>query len=119
MLVAASGFEEFGEPAYLEKIGKKIVTLEQAFNVREGFSRKDDTLPSRFLSEPLENAGAATGQVVRKLDALLDEYSAAMGYTQQGIPTVRTNRTGEAKGLRWRKEVSGQNGSLELVLLAD
>ena len=88
MLVAASGFNEFGDPAYLEKLGERIVTLERAFNVREGFSRKDDTLPSRFLTEPLKKAGAATGEVVRKLDVLLDEYYAAMGYTEQGIPTV-------------------------------
>ena len=92
MLVAASGFEEFGEPAYLEKLGERIVTLERVFNVREGFSRKDDTLPSRFLTEPLEKAGPATGETVRKLDVLLDEYYAAMGYTQQGIPTVKRLR---------------------------
>ena len=92
MLVAASGFEEFGEPAYLEKLGERIVTLERAFNVREGFSRKDDTLPSRFLTEPLEKAGPATGEIVRKLDNLLDEYYAAMGYTHQGIPTVERLR---------------------------
>lgn len=92
MLVAASGFDEFGEPAYLEKIGERIVTLERAFNVREGFSRKDDTLPSRFLTEPLERAGPATGEIVRKLDILLDEYYAAMGYTRQGIPTVERLR---------------------------
>ena len=88
LLVAASGFEELGEPAYLEKIGERIVTLERAFNVREGFGRKDDTLPSRFLTEPLEKAGQATGETVRNLDTLLDEYYDTMSYTRQGIPTV-------------------------------
>jgi aldehyde:ferredoxin oxidoreductase len=88
MLVAASGLDEFGEPAYLEKLGERIVTLERAFNVREGFSRKNDTLPTRFLTEPLQKAGPATGEVVHKLDVLLDEYYAAMGYTRQGIPTI-------------------------------
>ena len=66
--------------------------IERAFNVREGFARKDDTLPSRFLIEPLAKAGPATGQVVCKLDLLLDEYYNAMGYTRQGIPSTEKLR---------------------------
>jgi len=89
LLVAATGIEEFGDQAYLDKAGERILCLERAFNVREGFSRKDDTLPSRFLTEPLENAGPATGQIVRKLDTLLDEYYDAAGCTRNGIPTAQ------------------------------
>ncbi|HEY54735.1 MAG TPA: aldehyde ferredoxin oxidoreductase family protein [Dehalococcoidia bacterium] len=88
ILVAATGFEEFGDPAYLNQIGERILCLERSFNVREGFNRKDDTLPKRMLTEPLENAGPATGQVFRKLDTLLDEYYDALGYTRQGIPSA-------------------------------
>jgi aldehyde:ferredoxin oxidoreductase len=88
LLVAATGFAEFADPAYLNRIGEKILCLERSFNVREGFGRKDDTLPSRMLTEPLPNAGPATGQVIRKLDTLLDEYYDALGYTHQGIPSV-------------------------------
>ncbi len=92
LLVAATGIEEFGDLDYLDKVGERIVTLERAFNVREGFSRKDDTLPSRFLTEPLKNAGPATGETVRKLDTLIDEYYDAMGYTSNGIPTAQRLR---------------------------
>ena len=88
LLVAATGFNEFGDPAYLNKIGERIICLERLFNVREGFSRKDDTLPARMLTEPLKNAGPATGQVIRKLDTLLGEYYDALGYTHNGIPSV-------------------------------
>ncbi len=88
ILVAATGFEEFGDPAYLNQIGERVLCLERYFNVRDGFSRKDDTLPKRMLTEPLENAGPATGQVFRKLDTLLDEYYDALGYTKQGIPSA-------------------------------
>lgn len=87
-LVAATGFDEFGDPTYLDQIGERIICLERLFNVREGFSRKDDTLPARMLTEPLKNAGPATGQVIRKLDTLLDEYYDAFGYTRQGIPSI-------------------------------
>jgi aldehyde:ferredoxin oxidoreductase len=88
LLVAATGFNEFGDPAYLDQIGERIICLERSFNVRDGFSRKDDTLPTRMLTEPLKNAGPATGQVIRKLDTLLDEYYDALGYTRQGIPSM-------------------------------
>jgi aldehyde:ferredoxin oxidoreductase len=88
LLVAATGFNEFGAPAYLDQIGERIICLERSFNVREGFSRKDDTLPARMLTEPLKNAGPSTGQVIQKLDTLLDEYYQAFGYIRQGIPSI-------------------------------
>jgi aldehyde:ferredoxin oxidoreductase len=87
LLKTATGMEEFGDTAYLDKVGERIVTLERCFNVREGFSRKEDTLPQRILKEPLKNAGPATGEVFRAFDALLDEYYAALGYDHLGIPT--------------------------------
>jgi aldehyde:ferredoxin oxidoreductase len=86
-LAAATGYEEFADPAFLNLVGERIVCLERCFNVREGFSRKDDTLPDRMLHEPLPDAGPATGQMIRDLDGLLDEYYAALGYNNEGIPT--------------------------------
>jgi aldehyde:ferredoxin oxidoreductase len=90
LLSYGAGCSELMEEKTLRKVGERIVCLERCFNVREGFSRKDDTLPKRMQSSPLENAGPATGQVVRNLDALLDEYYDALGYSRQGIPTDAT-----------------------------
>ncbi len=87
LLASASGYEEFRDPAYVEKVGERIVCLERCFNVREGFGRKEDTLPQRMFREPLLNAGEATGQMIRKMDTLLDEYYEAFGYNKEGIPT--------------------------------
>jgi len=87
LLVSATGFKEFGDPAYVEKIGERTLCLERCFNVREGFDRKDDTLPKRMRTEPLKDAGPATGQVFKNLDGLLDEFYDALGYTRQGIPS--------------------------------
>jgi aldehyde:ferredoxin oxidoreductase len=87
LLTSASGYEELRDLAYFEKVGERIVCLERCFNVREGFDRKDDTLPQRMYTEPLLNAGEATGQMIRKMDTLLDEYYEAFGYDQRGIPT--------------------------------
>jgi len=71
---------------HLFKVGERIYNLERAFNVREGFSRKDDTFPLRITSEPLKNAGPAEGQVLRKPAALLDEYYQFRGWDENGIP---------------------------------
>jgi len=88
LLVMATGFKEFADPAYVEKVGERTLCLERCFNVREGFDRKDDTLPKRMRTEPLQNAGPATGQVFGNLDGLLDEYYDALGYTRNGIPSA-------------------------------
>ena len=101
LVVAATGFEEFGDPAYLDRVADRVLCLERAFIVRDGFSRKDDTLPTRLLTEPLEDAGPATGQIVRNLDGLIDEYYDAAGYTRNGIPTPQ-----KLRGLGLEKVIS-------------
>jgi aldehyde:ferredoxin oxidoreductase len=87
LYASAAGLREFEDVGYLRLVGERIICLERCFNVREGFSRRDDTLPERMLTEPLANAGPATGEVVRNLDGLLDEYYRSLGYSQDGIPT--------------------------------
>jgi aldehyde:ferredoxin oxidoreductase len=88
LLFAASGFEDFEDVNNLLRIGERIVCLERCFNVREGFRRKDDSLPQRMVTEPLNHAGPANGQVFANLDGLLDEYYEAFGYSPQGVPTT-------------------------------
>jgi len=87
-LTSATGIEEFGSIENLSKIGERIICIERCFNIREGFGRIDDSLPKRMFSEPLRDAGPSTGQVVKDLDKLLDEYYEALGYTGEGIPSV-------------------------------
>jgi aldehyde:ferredoxin oxidoreductase len=67
---------------------ERIINLERMYNARMGFSRKDDSLPGRFLSEAMKN-GESAGQTV-DLDRLLDEYYQAMGWGQNGIPSQKT-----------------------------
>jgi aldehyde:ferredoxin oxidoreductase len=67
-----------GIPMNEEKImsaGKRIVTLEKCFNVREGADRKLDDLPWRLMNEPAPS-GPAKGLMNSKkeLDGLLDKY---------------------------------------------
>lgn len=63
-------------------------TLERWFNQKNGFSRKDDTLPKRLLEEPFTE-GASRNRVV-KLDEMLNEYYNLRGWDQNGHPTEST-----------------------------
>lgn len=68
------------------KIGERIINIEKAFNVREGFGREYDTLPERMLKEPMPD-GPAKGQVVN-LDSMLDDYYGTRGWERStSIPT--------------------------------
>jgi aldehyde:ferredoxin oxidoreductase len=69
----------------LVEIGERIYTLERLFNIREGFSRKDDTLPERFLKEPLRE-GPSKDYVV-PLDKLLEDYYRIRCWDENGVPT--------------------------------
>ena len=81
---------------YLWQVGERIINLERAFNVREGFGRREDTLPQRMLSEPLHTREApGEGEMVRALDKFLDRYYEARGWTPEGIPSLqRLNELG-------------------------
>jgi aldehyde:ferredoxin oxidoreductase len=69
-------------------VGERIVNLERAFNVREGFGREQDRLPKRMLTEPLHTKGApGEGQMVREMEEFLDRYYQIRGWTKEGVPT--------------------------------
>jgi len=82
LYVAATGIKVKLED--LMKAAERIWLIERAFNVKMGITRKDDTLPERFLKEPIPD-GAIKGQIV-KLDIMLEEYYRERGYDDQGRP---------------------------------
>ncbi len=69
-----------------KRVGERVWNLERLFNVKAGFSRKDDTLPPRFLQEPLKE-GNSRGRVV-ELDKMLPEYYKIRGWDEEGRPTA-------------------------------
>jgi aldehyde:ferredoxin oxidoreductase len=64
--------------AELNEAGERVMCKERLFNMREGLTRKDDTLPDRLLKEPKPD-GPTRGAVV-PLEELKDKFYAAMGY---------------------------------------
>ncbi len=72
----------------LGKIGERVWNLEREFNLRAGFTSKDDTLPKRLLTEPAKT-GPAKG-MVNGLDKMLPDYYKARGWDKEGRPTKET-----------------------------
>jgi len=76
MFTAATGMRVDEQEMTLA--GRRIVTLEKCFNIREGIDRKYDDLPWRLMNEPASPATA--GKVFmnsrEELDGMLDRYYA-------------------------------------------
>ncbi len=77
MLRTATGVD-YSTEEFL-KCGERIWNLERMFNIRAGFSRKDDTLPERFFE---------SGGIERmEFEKALDEYYLLRGWDEFGEPT--------------------------------
>ncbi|MDP2257351.1 MAG: aldehyde ferredoxin oxidoreductase family protein [Polaromonas sp.] len=72
----------------LEKIGERIWNMEREFNNAAGFTKADDSLPKRLLTEPAKT-GPAKGKV-NMLAEMLPKYYAARGWDSEGVPTAAT-----------------------------
>ncbi|WKZ41678.1 MAG: aldehyde ferredoxin oxidoreductase family protein [Anaerolineales bacterium] len=69
------------------KVGERVWNLERLYNLREGFTNKDDTLPPRLLNEAPTD-GPSKGWVVQ-LEPMLKEYYRGRGWDENGIPTKK------------------------------
>ena len=72
----------------LLKTSERGIALQRLINVRDGMSRKDDTLPPKMLI-PAETGGRA-GKNPASFDAMLDDYYHLRGWNSNGIPTAET-----------------------------
>lgn len=71
---------------HLQEIGARIFNLERMYNLREGKTSEDDTLPPRMLHEPTfphMTSGHPLGQ-------LLPRYYRLRGWDARGVPAKRT-----------------------------
>jgi aldehyde:ferredoxin oxidoreductase len=65
--------------------GERIWNLERLFNLRAGFTAKDDQLPERLTKDPIKT-GPAKGEVSH-VPEMLPEYYKLRGWDEKGVPT--------------------------------
>ena len=72
--------------AEMNDVAKRVINIARAFNQREGFNRKDDTMPKRLANEALKS-GAAAGQKIPQeaFEDMLDQYYAVLGWSKEGM----------------------------------
>ena len=93
MLSAVTGWDV--SASELRATGERIVTAKKLFNVREGWTRAEDTLPARFLEEPLGGPGAGFRLSRTELDRMIASYYRAHGWTSRGdVPAERIHALG-------------------------
>lgn len=84
LVEAVTGIEL--SPREIEAIGERIVNLERVYIAREGVRSIHDTLPQRFLREPL-GKGPSAGHII-ELETMLKEYYRVRGWDEEtGLPT--------------------------------
>ena len=69
------------------QVGARGYTIERLFNMREGLTKKDDTLANRFTEEQL--IPGKKNSVVR-LGKMLPQYYKLRGWDKNGVPTAKT-----------------------------
>jgi len=79
-----TGFETSAND--LRRAGERIINLKKAYNIREGWTRRDDHLPPRVMKDPIPG-GVAEGSLVTpdELNMMLDGYYEARGWTSDGF----------------------------------
>jgi aldehyde:ferredoxin oxidoreductase len=71
----------------LRATARRIVDAKRAFNLREGATAADDTLPPRILAEPVTMAsGREVWLTDARLQAMVDGYYARRGWDAAGRP---------------------------------
>jgi len=84
MLCAVTGLDFTADQLYT--LGERIVNVERLFNLKAGMTRAQDTLPERYLKEPLPD-GAARGKTVPLAKMVEDYYKARDWSLSSGFPS--------------------------------
>ncbi|MFO7866708.1 MAG: aldehyde ferredoxin oxidoreductase family protein [Candidatus Aminicenantes bacterium] len=74
----------------LETIAKRVFSLERLFNLLCGFSCRDDWLPDRFFSRPIQVEGRKQICPGNEFKRMRSEFYQAMGWDEYGIPSLKT-----------------------------
>ena len=89
LLSAVTGWDVDADE--LATTARRIVLAKRLFNLREGWTRDEDWLPERFLSESLELESGRTATLsASRLEGMISSYYRARGLDQAGLPSRAT-----------------------------
>ena len=75
----------------LATTAQRIVMTKRLFNVREGWTRDEDWLPERFLSEPVAlQSGRTATLTAERLESMISSYYRGRGLNATGLPRTET-----------------------------
>jgi aldehyde:ferredoxin oxidoreductase len=73
----------------LRTTAQRIIALKKLYNVREGWSSVEDTLPRRFLTESLGGGNGSPALLPgERLKTMIQAYYQARGWTVEGLIPV-------------------------------
>lgn len=67
-----------------KKLGLRLFTIRQAFNLREGIRRSQFTISKRMTTPPFHEA---LGRKTLKFDLMIDSLYDALGWDKEGVPS--------------------------------
>jgi aldehyde:ferredoxin oxidoreductase len=95
----------------LATTARRIVLAKRLFNLREGWTREEDWLPDRFLSESLElDSGRTATLTASRLEAMISSYYRKRGLQETGVPTPRTVRELSLHGIMGSEPIGAKVG---------
>lgn len=70
----------------MSTVGRRVINIARAFNQREGFNRKNDTVPKRVVRDALAN-GPAKGKSIppEAFEDMLSQYYQVLGWDENGM----------------------------------
>jgi len=90
---------------------RRIVLAKRLFNLREGWTRAEDWLPDRFLSESLElESGRTATLTASRLEAMISSYYRRRGLDETGLPSPETISELSLHGLKDSEAIGANVG---------
>ena len=68
----------------LQRLASRIRNATRTFNLREGITKDDDTLPPRFFKEPISSKRSVITE--EEFERLKEEYYRMRGWDENGVP---------------------------------
>ncbi|MBD3672243.1 MAG: aldehyde ferredoxin oxidoreductase family protein [Planctomycetaceae bacterium] len=85
MLALVTGWDVDGRK--LKSTAQRIIELKKRYNIAQGWTPAEDTLPDRFLSSALEQGASAGASLPReRLERLVRAYNLERGWDADGYP---------------------------------